>query len=679
MRRRLAAGTGLLLALGLVGPSRAAMSVYVSPEDLAAISPIVVEGTVVRTASGYDRETRALATYVTLQVSSVLRGPASLETIVLREPGGRHGNVVHEIDAVPVYLPGERVLVFAEPSPRDGALRTAGMFFGKYSIRDGTTRDSDRALRDLSGQGWIGRRPDPEMEDVPLRDLLSAVAQNPYRARDASGSPPARRSGRQARRDDAPPPLVTAPLEMDRLAWDDVRESPLAAPAASGAAGAVTLGSAPAPGSSTPGFAPLAPAAPTRWDQSDTGTAVVVNVQQSGNPLNDGASAVTQMTRAMTAWTAVPEARLVLSPGNTNYSFTSSNVMSPADAQPPVNIVLFGDPYGDITDPVGCSGTLAIGGYWRSGTISKTVNGVAYYPATRLYLIFNNAFGCFLGDPDNLAEVGTHELGHGIGFGHSAVADAVMRANAYGSARGPRLGDDDRDAAHCVYPHTLTVTSPNGGESWQASSVHSITWTATSEAGGDPGTVSLELSTNAGSSWSAIASGEPNDGSYAWTVPNSPGSQTRVRVVRPNRVSPTPAPYPQACTVDASNASFTLTAPPVAGTSPDGSTGTPVRIAKAGAALTITWGASCSGQATNYAVYEGNLSMLRSGMWDQLPVSCSAGTDLAETFAPNPGNRYYLVAPLAGGSEGSLGRGSSGIERPASPSACAPREASSCP
>ena len=56
-----------------------------------------------------------------------------------------------------------------------------------------------------------------------------------------------------------------------------------------------------------------------------------------------------------------------------------------------MNIVLFNDPYGDITDPVGCSGTLAIGGYWRSGSISKTVNGIAYYPATRLYVIFNNA------------------------------------------------------------------------------------------------------------------------------------------------------------------------------------------------------------------------------------------------------------------------------------------------
>jgi hypothetical protein len=661
---------GLALA---AATARAAVSIYTGPEDLAAVSPLVLEGTVVRTASGYDPETGALATYVTIDVASVVRGPTGLERVVLREPGGRRGNLVHEIDAVPRYAPGERVLVFAEPA-RDGALRTAGMFSGKYRIHEGATRGSDRAVRDLSGQGWIGSPPVPEIEDVRLRDVLSAVASTPYRRHAARGI-----QDRERRPEDEREDFAAVPPEMGRLEWDDVREAPPAAPAAPSSGGTKQIGASPSSNAVTPHFAPLSPASPTRWDQPDTGVAVVVNVQQSGNPLNDGAAAVTQMSRAMTAWSEVPEGRIVLQPGNTSYNFTGTNVIGPADAQPPVNIILFGDPYNDITDPSGCSGTLAIGGYWRSGTLSKTVNNVTYYPATRLYVIFNNSFTCFLGDADNLAEVATHELGHGLGFGHSAVPDAVMRASAYGGGRGPRLGDDDRDAAHCVYPHSLSLTSPNGGESWQAGSTHSITWTSTSEAGPDPGTVSLELSTNAGGSWSTIVSGEANDGAYSWTVPGSLGSQSRVRVVRPNRVSPTPSPFPEACSLDASNASFTITAPPAAGTSPDGSTGAPLRVAKSGSSLSITWGASCSGQASNHAIYQGNLSMLRAGMWDHDPVTCSAGTDLAETFVPGAGNRYYLVAPLAGGNEGSLGTVSSGALRPESASACAPREASSCP
>jgi hypothetical protein len=41
-------------------------------------------------------------------------------------------------------------------------------------------------------------------------------------------------------------------------------------------------------------------------------------------------------------------------------------------------------------------------------------------------------------------------------------------------------------------------------------------------------------------------------------------------------------------------------------------------------------------------------------------------------------DRYYLVAPMAAAKEGLLGRSSVATERPASASACASREASSC-
>ena len=78
------------------------------------------------------------------------------------------------------------------------------------------------------------------------------------------------------------------------------------------------------------------------------------------------------------------------------------------------------------------------------------------------------------------------------------------------------------------------------------------------EAGSDAGAVGLEVSTDSGSTWFSLASGEPNDGSYSWTVPSLPGAHVRVRVIRPNRVSPTPSPYPSACSFDASNADFTI-------------------------------------------------------------------------------------------------------------------------
>ena len=294
-------------------------------------------------------------------------------------------------------------------------------------------------------------------------------------------------------------------------------------------------------------------------------------------------------------------------------------------------------------------------------------------------MIYNRNFECFLGNADNLAEVATHEIGHGLGLGHSTVADAVMRSYAYGGARGPRLGADDLDAAHCHYPRPVAVVAPNGGETWTSGSQHTVLWTTPPEAGPDPGTVSIELSTNGGQTWSLLAAGEPDDGAWPWTLPAQTGSALQVRVLRPNRVSPTPAPYPSACSRDASNASFSIVASLAAGTVPGGAAGPPLTVARSGADLVLTWGPSCSGQATDYAVYEGSLAALRAGTWDLVPRDCSTGTDRTEIVSPGSGSRYYLVAALAAGSEGALGTSSSGAPRPAAPAACAPREASSCP
>ena len=597
-----------------------------------------------RTASGFDPRTGSLNTYVTVAVSFVHRGPSSLSEVVVRELGGHFDDLYHDVDAVPVYRLGERVLLFLEPG-RDGALRTAGLYFGKFALVDDDA-GLRVARREMSGLGRLPRTAPPVYEDFPAGQIAALAAS-------VSLTP--------SRQLQSETPLLSRPPEFWRLLWDDVAEPASGDPRRE------------------PDFEPLSSAEPVRWHEADSGTAVSINIERARDPLGNPQGAVDEMKRAMAAWTGVPEARIVLQANNDNYDFTAANVSGPADAYPPVSILLFGDPYNDITDPSGCSGTLAIGGYWRSGSNQKTVNNRTFYPALRLYVIFNNNFECFLGNRDNLAEVATHELGHGIGFGHSAVADAAMRASAYGS-RGPRLGIDDMDGAHCHYPHTLTLSTPNGGNSWAAGSQQSVLWTVTNENGTDKGTVSLEYSVNGGSSWKPIAGGELNDGSYTWTIPNDPSTSAYLRVTRPNRVSPTPAPYPSACSQDASNSPFTITAA-TAGTAPDGKSGsTPLRVARAaGTQLTLTWGASCSTSASDYAIYEGTLDALHAGSWNHASKTCSAGTDRTETITPGSGARYYLVAPVTSTAEGRLGKTSSGADRPAAAAPCKPREASSCP
>ncbi|MBN2007836.1 hypothetical protein JW960_00665, partial [candidate division KSB1 bacterium] len=72
----------------------------------------------------------------------------------------------------------------------------------------------------------------------------------------------------------------------------------------------------------------------------------------------------------------------------------------------------------------------------------------------------------------------------------------------------------------------ITITSPNGGESWVVGEMHAITWTSSNFSGN----VKIELSTNGGSSWSDIVSSTDDDGSYGWTVPNAVSSNCRIRI-----------------------------------------------------------------------------------------------------------------------------------------------------
>jgi len=77
-----------------------------------------------------------------------------------------------------------------------------------------------------------------------------------------------------------------------------------------------------------------------------------------------------------------------------------------------------------------------------------------------------------------------------------------------------------------VIPSWVSVTSPNGGESWLVGSSHNITWTTT----GTVGNLKIEYSTDNGTSYSSIVASTANTGSYGWTVPNAPSTTCLVRV-----------------------------------------------------------------------------------------------------------------------------------------------------
>jgi hypothetical protein len=73
---------------------------------------------------------------------------------------------------------------------------------------------------------------------------------------------------------------------------------------------------------------------------------------------------------------------------------------------------------------------------------------------------------------------------------------------------------------------SITVNSPNGGESIQSGSNHNINWTSVNTSG----YVDLFYSVDNGSTWLVISNNEPDDGSYSWTIPDLSFKTCLVRV-----------------------------------------------------------------------------------------------------------------------------------------------------
>jgi len=116
----------------------------------------------------------------------------------------------------------------------------------------------------------------------------------------------------------------------------------------------------------------------------------------------------------------------------------------------------------------------------------------------------------------------------------------------------PYGGDGDAEIMYSTKQRAsdnmLTLTSPNGGESWPGTSIHNITWATK----GTVANVKIEASTNGGTSFSQVVASIPNTGTYAWTVPNTPSANCLVRISSPA----------DATISDTSDAPFAIVQPP---------------------------------------------------------------------------------------------------------------------
>jgi len=72
----------------------------------------------------------------------------------------------------------------------------------------------------------------------------------------------------------------------------------------------------------------------------------------------------------------------------------------------------------------------------------------------------------------------------------------------------------------------ISVTQPNGGETWAVGSSRNITWTST----GVSANVKIEYSANSGSSYTLITASTANDGTHPWTIPGPVSANCLVKV-----------------------------------------------------------------------------------------------------------------------------------------------------
>jgi len=127
----------------------------------------------------------------------------------------------------------------------------------------------------------------------------------------------------------------------------------------------------------------------------------------------------------------------------------------------------------------------------------------------------------------------------------------------------------------------VTVTAPNGGETWNLGTSYDITWTATDNIGVT--SISVVLSRDGGATFpETLATGEANDGVYAWLVTAPVTATARVKVLA----------YDAASNVgeDMSNANFAIadaTAPTVTLSAPNGG-----EVWDIGNTYDITWTAT---------------------------------------------------------------------------------------
>ncbi|MBI5324595.1 MAG: immunoglobulin domain-containing protein [Ignavibacteriae bacterium] len=181
----------------------------------------------------------------------------------------------------------------------------------------------------------------------------------------------------------------------------------------------------------------------------------------------------------------------------------------------------------------------------------------------------------------------------------------------------------------------VTVSAPNGGESWCAGTTHNITWTSIGIT-----TVKIEISNNGGSSYTPLVSGiSAASGSWAWDIPagQTAGNQYKIRVTDETNAN----------RKDESNASFSVASGLSITAQPQSVTictehSAQFSVTASGGGLTYQWrksGANISG-ATSSTYMIASVKTSDAGVYDCV-VSSACGSPVTS----NPATLAVDITP----------------------------------
>ena len=211
---------------------------------------------------------------------------------------------------------------------------------------------------------------------------------------------------------------------------------------------------------------------------------------------------------------------------------------------------------------VGSDGQVDVVWYDRRGNDKAIDTYVAFSTNGGANFSINERVSDFSFTPNKKDQFGGEFIGDYNAVASGSILPLWTTLVVIDQPRGPGLQDYEVffDSVATVTDNTdpsVTVKAPDGGESWVVGAVRAITWDAMDNVG----VTSVDLSyssTGSGGSFNTIATGEANDGTFSWTIPNDPTTNAFVKVVAHDGADNSGE--------DLSNAAFTIVAAPLGDT-----------------------------------------------------------------------------------------------------------------